>query len=63
MYVFLNDWGVGEVVEEDDDLEVKDKYFKYDLDICWDEEDILLIEADKQMISLISLIREIEESR
>jgi hypothetical protein len=34
MYVFLNDWGVGEVVEEDDDLEVKDKYFKYDLDIC-----------------------------
>jgi len=43
----LNDWGIGEVVEEDDDHEIKDKYFKYDLDICRTEEDVLLIETDK----------------
>lgn len=46
-YSFLNDWGIGEVVEEDDDHEIKDKYFKYDLDICRTEEDVLLIETDK----------------
>jgi hypothetical protein len=52
-FSFVNLWGVGQIIEQDEELDILDKY---DVDVCRQEEEMLLNESDKIQEVLISLI-------